>query len=66
MTAKVRHLGILPKFDPESGPNGELFLEWNGSGELTKITKKVGRHTWEKTLTWTGGYPTHISDWVEV
>ena len=53
-------------FDPEAGANAYLTLTWSLSGELTRIDKKIGEFTYRKSLTWVGGYPVLISDWVKL
>lgn len=62
--ARVHRLGKLPSFNPEEGPDASLVLSWSGD-ELTYIEKSIAGITYRKTFTWTGGYPTSITDWVK-
>lgn len=52
-------------YDPTSGDNSEYTLTWSGD-ELIQIDKTVGEFTYRKTLTWTAGNLTDISDWVKL
>lgn len=65
MSGNIRKLGLVPLHDPEEGPDAQLVLTWSG-GELVRIDKTIGEITYRKTLTWAGGYPVAISDWVKL
>jgi len=58
--------GERPLHNPTEGANPPLELTWNMAGELITIKKTIGALSYEKTLTWSGGYPVTISEWVEV
>jgi len=62
--ATVHKLGKRPLHNPEEGPNPELVLTWSGD-ELIYIDKTIGEIKYRKTLTWTAGNLTSISEWVE-
>lgn len=58
--------GTTETVDPTAGANGGLTLTWNLAGELVQLDKKIGEFTYRKTLTWSGGYPVTVSDWVKL
>ena len=51
--------------EPTAGNNPSLVLGYTGS-YLTTITKTIGSTSYTKTLTYTGGVLTEVSEWSEV
>lgn len=43
--------------------NASLTLAYDGSGNLSTLTKTIGSVSYIKTFTWTGGNLTNISTW---
>ena len=43
--------------------NSSATLSYDGSGNLTTLTKTIDGTTYTKTLTWDGGRLTNISTW---
>ncbi|OQB05359.1 MAG: hypothetical protein BWY21_02012 [Parcubacteria group bacterium ADurb.Bin216] len=49
---------------PTEGQNAEVSLTYNTSGQVETITKIIGGVSYSKTLTYTNGVLTNISEWV--
>ena len=44
--------------------NPSMTLAYDGSGNLTTLTKTIGATTYTKTFTWDAGRLTDISEWI--
>jgi len=51
---------------PTSGNNPSLVLAYDGSGNLTTITKTIGAVQYRKTLAYTGSVLDSVSAWIQL
>lgn len=67
MTARVRSIGQVDRdpFDPRQ-QNSSCSLTYDGDGNLIQVEKTVGDCVYRRTLTWTAGNLTDVSEWVQV